>query len=158
MADRVCPKQLTFKVGHCHFKTGHSGSKQANTPKGLVFEAGRLARSHNEDRMVWAAVAEEADRQLEIKSRHRTGNGVWFANFSVEHSIVNWDSTMAASWERAPGAFSMPSRSRRAQFQNTAASTTIHTCGAARRTPPAPLGTPLAFRRCLVGCGPMPPS
>jgi hypothetical protein len=51
--------------------------------KGLAFEARRLAQSYNEDRGLWGAVADEADRQREIKARHRTGTGVWFAVLQI---------------------------------------------------------------------------
>jgi len=55
--------------------------------KGLVFEANRMAKAYDEDRHLWNAVALEADRQREIKARHRTGKGVFYAVLRVWHHV-----------------------------------------------------------------------
>ncbi len=51
--------------------------------KGLAFEARQRARAYDEDRLLWIAVSDEADRLREIKARHRTGKGIWFAVLQV---------------------------------------------------------------------------
>ncbi|HYF53200.1 MAG TPA: hypothetical protein VEA41_02965 [Salinarimonas sp.] len=48
--------------------------------KGFAYEARRLASAYpHENGRVWAAIADEADHQREIKARHRTGRGQWYA-------------------------------------------------------------------------------
>jgi hypothetical protein len=44
--------------------------------KGLAFAARQASEFDND---LWTGVAADCDRQREIKSRHRTGRGVWFA-------------------------------------------------------------------------------
>jgi hypothetical protein len=55
--------------------------------KGLAFEANRLARGSSESRRLWSAVALEADHQREIKARHRTGKGVFYAILHIWHHV-----------------------------------------------------------------------
>jgi hypothetical protein len=55
--------------------------------KGLVYEANRSARAYSEHRHLWSAVALEANRQREIKARHRTGKGVFYTVLSVWHHV-----------------------------------------------------------------------
>lgn len=56
--------------------------------KGIAFEARRRA-SREENRKLWEGLAEGADLRREIKSRHRTGKGTWYALIDV----IAWDDT-----------------------------------------------------------------
>lgn len=47
--------------------------------KGFTYEARRLAASSRIYGPIWAAIAAEADKSREIKARHRTGKGAFFA-------------------------------------------------------------------------------
>jgi hypothetical protein len=54
--------------------------------KGFVFEIkSRAAREENGP--LWFGLAEAADRRREIKARHRTGTGTWYAHVD----ITSWD-------------------------------------------------------------------
>jgi hypothetical protein len=56
--------------------------------KGFVFEIkARAAREGNDP--LWLGLAESADRRREIKARHRTGTGTWYAQVDV----TSWDET-----------------------------------------------------------------
>lgn len=55
--------------------------------KGLIYEANRTARAYSETRHLWGAVALEADKKREIKARHRTGKGVFYAVLHVWHQV-----------------------------------------------------------------------
>jgi hypothetical protein len=59
--------------------------------KGIAFEARQRARMYKDDSLLWTAVADEADRLGEIKARHRTGKGTWFAVLQVW--LANEDSS-----------------------------------------------------------------
>lgn len=56
--------------------------------KGIAYEARRRA-SREENRKLWEGLAEGADLRREIKSRHRTGKGIWYASID----IISWDDT-----------------------------------------------------------------
>ncbi|MDX6807147.1 hypothetical protein [Terrihabitans rhizophilus] len=56
--------------------------------KGLAFEARQVSRDIFDPSCLYAGLAAEADRQREIKARHRTGKGVWYA---VLHVFVEDD-------------------------------------------------------------------
>jgi hypothetical protein len=51
--------------------------------KGFAFEASRLAKAYSDERHLWTAMAEEANKQREIKARHRTGKGMFYAVLHV---------------------------------------------------------------------------
>jgi hypothetical protein len=53
--------------------------------KGLAYEANRMAKVYGGVRSLWSAIAQEADREREIKARHRTGKGVFYAVVHVWH-------------------------------------------------------------------------
>jgi hypothetical protein len=54
--------------------------------KGFIFEVkARAAREGNDP--LWLGLAESADRRREIKARHRTGKGTWYAQVDV----TSWD-------------------------------------------------------------------
>jgi len=54
--------------------------------KGFVFELrARAAREANDP--LWLGLAEAADLRREIKARHRTGTGTWYAHVDV----TSWD-------------------------------------------------------------------
>lgn len=53
--------------------------------KGLIYEAERLAKGYRDERIIWTAIAQEADKQREIKARHRTGKGIFYALLHVWH-------------------------------------------------------------------------
>jgi hypothetical protein len=56
--------------------------------KGFIFEIkARAAREGNDP--LWLGLAESADRRREIKARHRTGVGIWYAQVDV----TSWDET-----------------------------------------------------------------
>ncbi len=57
--------------------------------KGLAYEANQAAKAFSENRHLWNAVAAEADRQREIKARHRTGRGTFYAVLRVWHRVSN---------------------------------------------------------------------
>jgi hypothetical protein len=51
--------------------------------KGLAFELHRIARLYPQEQSYYEAAAAAADRQREIRARHRTGGGAWYATLSV---------------------------------------------------------------------------
>jgi hypothetical protein len=56
--------------------------------KGFIFEIrARAAREGND--ALWLGLAESADRRREIRARHRTGTGAWYAQVDV----TSWDET-----------------------------------------------------------------
>lgn len=56
--------------------------------KGIAFEARRRA-AWDENAKLWEGLAEGADFRREIKVRHRTGKGIWYALIE----IIQWDDT-----------------------------------------------------------------
>jgi hypothetical protein len=54
--------------------------------KGFIFEV-RTRAAREENRPLWLGVAEAADRMREIRARHRTGKGIWYA----EIGVTAWD-------------------------------------------------------------------
>lgn len=51
--------------------------------KGLAYEARRMSRDIYDPSCLYAGLAAEADRHREIKARHRTGKGTWYAVLHV---------------------------------------------------------------------------
>ena len=55
--------------------------------KGLAYEARSRAEDVPEDAAYFRALADDCDRRREIKARHRTGKGVWYAVVEV----IRWE-------------------------------------------------------------------
>jgi hypothetical protein len=53
--------------------------------KGLAYEANRIAKTYSGDRVLWTGIAQEVEKRQEIKARHRTGKGVFYAVLHVWH-------------------------------------------------------------------------
>lgn len=53
--------------------------------KGLAYEANQIAKTSGGTCSLWTAIGQQADRRREIKARHRTGKGVFFAVLHVWH-------------------------------------------------------------------------
>ncbi len=61
--------------------------------KGLAHEANRMAKARWGIRPIWSAIAQQAEREREIKARHRTGRGVFYAVLHVWHATSPMHST-----------------------------------------------------------------
>jgi hypothetical protein len=55
--------------------------------KGFAFEARRISSSFSDGRELWDTIATLADKAREIKARHRTGRGEWFAVLNVWEEV-----------------------------------------------------------------------
>jgi hypothetical protein len=60
--------------------------------KGFVFEAERVSKAYSENSHIWSAVAREADQKREIKARHRTGKGTFYAVLRIWMSVGRYES------------------------------------------------------------------
>ena len=74
-------------------KTGSIGRKleELTEPglKGFAYAAREHARTYPGERLLWEAIAAEADRHREINARHRTGKGVFYASLTIWHWTEN---------------------------------------------------------------------
>jgi len=80
--------------------------------KGLAFEAREKAELEGD---LWQGVAAECDHRREIKSRRRTGRGVWFAVIEAERSLPGRDYTEVdeVAFEKCQGRKAAVSAARR---------------------------------------------
>jgi hypothetical protein len=79
--------EIEAKLASVHFELDRLSEPAL---KGLAFKAREQADFETD---LWTGVAAECDRKREIKSRHRTGRGIWYAVIEAERPGDGPDST-----------------------------------------------------------------
>ncbi len=76
--------------------------------KGFAFEARRIGADFSDGRELWQTIATLADKAREIKARHRTGRGAWYAVLQVwervdarEHRSIDTVEVKCATRDKA---------------------------------------------------------
>jgi hypothetical protein len=74
---------LTKMFGAVHDISESLGDLSEAALKGLIYETQRIGRMYNEQVPIWDGIAAHIEKVREIRARHRSGKGTWYAVVNV---------------------------------------------------------------------------